>query len=182
MKRVRYCNGLLSQDNNHWWYHPASDSFNHLQNASTFRVQKAKYSSAKEPISTQYANKRATRILGTIKKTDLQSFVKDKCKHLSADRQRSYCRTHKWVTSWRHFRWLEKLSRSPFIKGREYLTITKLSQCKNTQNTLMKLRGGVNWRYWSDSKHPNERRYHIKYLLKTTPYAISNFREVANVS
>jgi hypothetical protein len=30
-------------------------------------MQKAKYSSAKEPISTQYANKQATWILGTIK-------------------------------------------------------------------------------------------------------------------
>jgi hypothetical protein len=39
------------------------------KNASTFRMQKAKYSSAKEPISTQYANKRATRMLGTIKKS-----------------------------------------------------------------------------------------------------------------
>ena len=55
-------------------------------------MQKAKYSSAKEPMSTQYANKRATRMLGTIKKADLQSFVTDKCKHLSADRQRSYCK------------------------------------------------------------------------------------------
>ncbi len=31
-------------------------------------MQKAKYSSAKEPISTQYANKCATRMLGTVKK------------------------------------------------------------------------------------------------------------------
>jgi hypothetical protein len=31
-------------------------------------MQKAKYSSAKEPISTQYANKRETPMLGTIKK------------------------------------------------------------------------------------------------------------------
>ncbi len=31
-------------------------------------MQKAKYSSAKEPISTQYANKCATQMLGTIKK------------------------------------------------------------------------------------------------------------------
>ncbi len=31
-------------------------------------MQKSKYSSAKEPISTQYANKRATRVLGTINK------------------------------------------------------------------------------------------------------------------
>ncbi len=34
-------------------------------------MQKAKYSSAKEPISTQYANKRATRVLGTIKKQQI---------------------------------------------------------------------------------------------------------------
>ncbi len=32
-------------------------------------MQKAKYSSAKEPISTQYTNKRATWMLGTIKKS-----------------------------------------------------------------------------------------------------------------
>jgi hypothetical protein len=38
------------------------------QNASTFRMQKLNNSSAKEPISTQYANKRATWMLGTIKK------------------------------------------------------------------------------------------------------------------
>ncbi len=73
---------------------PASDSFKPPANASTFRMQKAKYSSAKEPISTDYANKRATWMLGTIKKADLKSFVKDKCKHLRANRQRSYCSTH----------------------------------------------------------------------------------------
>jgi hypothetical protein len=37
------------------------------QNASTFCMQKLNNSSAKEPISTQYANKHATRTLGTIK-------------------------------------------------------------------------------------------------------------------
>jgi hypothetical protein len=37
------------------------------KNASTFRMQKLNNSSAKEPISTQYANKRATLMLGTIK-------------------------------------------------------------------------------------------------------------------
>jgi hypothetical protein len=36
-------------------------------------MQKAKYSSAKEPISTQYANKRATRTLGTMKKKQISS-------------------------------------------------------------------------------------------------------------
>jgi hypothetical protein len=37
------------------------------KNASKLRMQKLNNSSAKEPISTQYANKRATWMLGTIK-------------------------------------------------------------------------------------------------------------------
>jgi hypothetical protein len=37
------------------------------KNASTFRMQKLNNSSAKEPISTHYANKRAIRMLGTMK-------------------------------------------------------------------------------------------------------------------
>jgi hypothetical protein len=49
-------------------------------------VQKLNDSLAKEPISTQ------TRTLDTKdKKADLQSIVKDNCKHLSANCQRSYC-------------------------------------------------------------------------------------------
>jgi hypothetical protein len=38
-------------------------------------MQKAKYSSAKEPISTEYANKRATQMLGTIKKKQISSHL-----------------------------------------------------------------------------------------------------------
>jgi hypothetical protein len=38
------------------------------KNSSTFCMQKLNNSSAKEPIITQYANKRATWMLGTIKK------------------------------------------------------------------------------------------------------------------
>jgi hypothetical protein len=37
------------------------------KNASTIHMQKQNYSSVKEPISTQRANKRTTWILGTIK-------------------------------------------------------------------------------------------------------------------
>ncbi len=37
------------------------------KNASTLRMQKLNNSSAKEPISTQCANKHATQMLGTIK-------------------------------------------------------------------------------------------------------------------
>jgi hypothetical protein len=66
-ERVRHHNGLSNQDDNHWWYHLASNSINHLQNASTLCMRKLNNSSAKEPIRTQYANKRATWMLGTIK-------------------------------------------------------------------------------------------------------------------
>ncbi len=41
------------------------------KNASTLRMQKLNNSSAKEPISTQCTNKRATWMLGTIKSRSL---------------------------------------------------------------------------------------------------------------
>jgi hypothetical protein len=63
------------------------------KNASTLHMQKFNDSLAKEPRSTQCANKCASWMLDTKdKKTDLQSIVKDKCKYLMADPcQRSYC-------------------------------------------------------------------------------------------
>jgi hypothetical protein len=82
-----------SQDDNYWLSHLASDSINHLQtNTSTLHVQTLNDSLAKELISTQDANKCATQMLDTKdKKADLQSIVKDSCKHLSTNCQRSYC-------------------------------------------------------------------------------------------
>jgi hypothetical protein len=59
------------------------------RNASTLHVQKLNDSLAKEPICTQVANKHATQTLD--KKTDTLSIVKDNCKHLNANCQRSYC-------------------------------------------------------------------------------------------
>ncbi len=53
-------------------------------------MQKLNNSSAKEPISTQCANKRAAWILGTIKSRSPVN-CQNNCKHLSADHQRSYC-------------------------------------------------------------------------------------------
>jgi hypothetical protein len=62
------------------------------KNSSTLRMQKLNDSLAKEPRITHCANNRATWMLDTKdKKADLQSIAKDKCKHLSVDRQRSYC-------------------------------------------------------------------------------------------
>jgi hypothetical protein len=62
---------------------------NHLQGASTLRAPKLNHSLAMEPHSTQDTTKRVTRILDAkYKKTDLQSFVRDNCKHLRTDQQK----------------------------------------------------------------------------------------------
>ncbi len=83
MKELGIPMGFKIQDDNHWWDHLANDSIIHLQCANKLRVLKLNNSLAKEPIRTQDANKRATRTLDAKdKKTDFQSIVKDKCKHL----------------------------------------------------------------------------------------------------
>jgi hypothetical protein len=63
------------------------------KNASTLHMQQLNDSLAKELKSTQVASKRVSWKLYTkTKNVDLQSIVKDKCKYLSANPQRSYCR------------------------------------------------------------------------------------------
>jgi hypothetical protein len=53
------------------------------------RTFKLNNSLAKEPLSTLDATKRVTRILDAkYAKADLQSIVKNNCKHLSADHQK----------------------------------------------------------------------------------------------
>ncbi len=86
-ERVRYCDGLLKPNNNHWCDHFANDNINHLQDASTLHLQKLDDSLANKPIST-YAI-RAIWMLA--QKADLQSIVEHNCKHLSANHQQSYC-------------------------------------------------------------------------------------------
>jgi hypothetical protein len=64
-------------------------NINYLQDSSTLRAIKLNRSLAMEPQSTQGATKRVTRILDAkYKKADLQSIVRDDCKHLSADQQK----------------------------------------------------------------------------------------------
>jgi hypothetical protein len=64
-------------------------NINNLQGASMLRALKLNNSLAMEPYSTQDAAKRATRILDAkYNKADLQSIVRDNCKHLSADQQK----------------------------------------------------------------------------------------------
>ncbi len=58
-------------------------NINYLQGSSTIRVLRLNHSLAMEPQSTQDATKRVMWILDAkYQKADLQSIVKDKCKHL----------------------------------------------------------------------------------------------------
>jgi hypothetical protein len=67
-------------------------NINYLQGSSTLRVLKLNHCLAMEPQSTQEATKRVTRILDAkYQKADLQAIVRDNCKHLSANQQKSYC-------------------------------------------------------------------------------------------
>jgi hypothetical protein len=64
-------------------------NINYLQGSSTFRALRLNHSLAMEPQSTQDATKHVTHILDAkYQKVDLQSIVRDNCKHLSADQQK----------------------------------------------------------------------------------------------
>jgi hypothetical protein len=64
-------------------------NINHLPGANTLCTLKLNNSLAMEPKSTQDNTKHATWILDTKNnKADLQSIVKDSCKHLSANQQK----------------------------------------------------------------------------------------------
>ncbi len=60
-----------------------------LQGSSTLRALRLNHSLAMEPQSTQDTTTRVMQILDAkYQKTDLQSIVRDNCKHLSADQQK----------------------------------------------------------------------------------------------
>jgi hypothetical protein len=64
-------------------------NINNLQGSSILRALKHSHSQAMEPQSTQDATQHATQILDAKYSTaDLQSVVRDSCKHLSADQQK----------------------------------------------------------------------------------------------
>jgi hypothetical protein len=64
-------------------------NINYLQGSSTLPALKLDHSLAMEPHSTQDTTKRVTRILDAkFQKADLQSTVRDNCKHLSANQQK----------------------------------------------------------------------------------------------
>jgi hypothetical protein len=67
-------------------------NINYLQGFSTLCALKLNHSLALEPQSTQDATKLVTQILDTnYQKADLQSNVRNNCKHLRAISKRSYC-------------------------------------------------------------------------------------------
>ncbi len=64
-------------------------NINYLQGSSTLRALMLNHSLAMEPQSTQDATKCVTWILDAkYQKADLQSIIRDDCKHLSADQQK----------------------------------------------------------------------------------------------
>jgi hypothetical protein len=64
-------------------------NINNLQGSSILHALKHNHSLAMEPQSTHDTTQCATRILNAkYSKTDLQSVVRDNCKHLSADQQK----------------------------------------------------------------------------------------------
>ncbi len=73
-------------------------NINNLQGPSILHVLKHNHSLAMEPQSTQDATQHAMRILDAkYSKADLQSVVRDNCKHLSADQQKK-CENNVYVT------------------------------------------------------------------------------------
>ncbi len=95
-------------------------NINYLQGSSALRALKLNHSLAMEPHSTQDATKHVTRILDAkCKKADLQSIVRDNCKHLSADQQKKLLQLLKKyeLLFWRHLRWLEDQAGLIPIKG-----------------------------------------------------------------
>jgi hypothetical protein len=64
-------------------------NINYLQHSSTICALRLNHSLAMEPQSTQDASKHVTWILdANYKRADLQSIVKDKCNHLTANQQK----------------------------------------------------------------------------------------------
>jgi hypothetical protein len=64
-------------------------NINYLQGSSTLCALRLNHSLAMEPQSTQDATKHVTQILDAkYQKADLQSIVRDNCKHQSADQQK----------------------------------------------------------------------------------------------
>jgi hypothetical protein len=115
----------------------------------TLCVPKLNNSLAKEPISTQDANKRATWTLDAKdKQTDLQSIVRDNCKHLSANYQQKLLKLliyYELLFDGTLGNWKTKPV-SFQVKEENNIPWPSCPSAKNTQDIpSSKLRGCVNW-------------------------------------
>ncbi len=127
-------------------------NFNHLQGTIMLCVLKLNNSLAMEPKSTQDADKHATRILDAkYNKADLQSIVKEYCKHISADQQKKLLKLlmkyeslfdgtlGDWRTKPVSFQ-LKEIASPYHGQASQYQKYTKIPSSK-------KLRGCINWGY-----------------------------------
>ncbi len=162
---VRYCNGLLKPYENNWWDHLANDNINHLQGASTLRLKKLddNDSLVKEPISTHA--KRATWTHDTKNKKQISGQLSNTItRHLSANRQRSYCSFFIWYESpfdgildgWKNksisFWWKAWTTHQS-----QAFPVSKIHKIPSPK----RLRGCVYWGYWSNSKRLTGRCLHL---------------------
>jgi hypothetical protein len=134
-------------------------NINLLQGASMLRALKLNNSLAKEPLSTLDATKRVTRILDVkYAKADLQSIVKNNCKHLSANHQKKLLQLLVKFEllidgtlgdlKTKPVSFQLKEGASPMAELPQYQKFTKRSSSK-------KLRDCANWGYLSDSTIQN---------------------------
>ncbi len=127
-------------------------NINYLQGSSTLHALKLNHSLAMEPHSTQDATKHAMQILhAKYKKADLQSNVRDNCKHLSTNWQKSTAATQEiWVALWQHPKWLEdQASLIPIRGGSITLTWSSSPRAKKSIKTssTKRWRECANWGY-----------------------------------
>jgi hypothetical protein len=126
-------------------------NINYLQGSSTLRALKLNHSLAMELQSTQDATKRVTRILDAkYQKTDLQSIVRNNCKHLSTDQQKKLLQLLQKYESLFDGTLGDWKTKLVSFQRREYHpTMAELSQCqKSTKKPSRKRwRDCANWGY-----------------------------------
>jgi hypothetical protein len=128
-------------------------NINYLQGSSTIRVLRLNHSLVMEPQSTQDATKHVTQILdANYKRADLQSIVKDKCIHLTADQQKKLLQLlpkNESLFDGTLGDWKTKPVSFQLKEGLSPPTMAEFSQCqKSTKKPSKKrLRDCANWGY-----------------------------------
>jgi hypothetical protein len=151
-------------------------NINNLQGSSILQVLRHNHSLAMELQSTQDATQRATLILDAkYSKADLQSVVRDNCKHLSANQQKKLLQLLKKYESlfngtlgdWKIKPVSFQLKEGVSLYHSQAFPVPKLHK-----DTLVKeVEKLVNWGYWSNSQHQNGLALCLQYQRRIEPYA-----------